>query len=227
MNESSIFLTSSTSQPEERGHSRPHASTLLPYAAVVLKLLSDVLYHNDKEWSDLLTHQHNVRQHFAAIGLSLYLDEAEGFAYLTQPDSMQDGDESIAGRLPRLVRRTRLSYQATLLCVLLRDELQRFDAHEPEQTRLILTRPQIRDLLYDFYAERTDMLQVENKINGTITQVAQAGFLRHLTNSEQEQYEVRRILKAKISADLLVEIHTSLAAHIETAGSEQAHEERP
>lgn len=201
-----------------------------PYAAAVLKLLSDVLYYSDKEWGLLLTYQSAVRQHFGSIGMALHLDEAEGFAYLTQPDPEQlldeDGIEVAKGTpLPRLVRRTRLSYQATLLCVLLREELQKFDAREPDQTRLVLSTTQIRDLIFHFYPDRADMTRVQSRIETTIRQVVTAGFLRELPSTDEPQYEVLRIIKAKLSSDILAEVQANLVAYVETAGSKQAHEE--
>jgi len=190
---------------------------ILPYAAVILKLLSDILYHDDKEWEMLLTYQSAVRQHFAAIGLALRLDEAEGYAYVIQPDPSQDeeweGEEPPA--LPRLVRRTRLTYDATLLCVLLREELQNFDAREPDLDRLVLTKAQIRDLIRQFYPERADLTRLEAKIDRVINQVVAVGFLRRLSDQAEESYEVKRIIKAKLSADKLVEIRNQLVEYVE------------
>lgn len=203
---------------------------IAPYAAVVLKLLSGVLYSDDKDWDRLLSYQSAVHQHFASIGLRLTVDEAEGFAYLTQPDSgAAEEEEGLASEdappLPRLVRRTPLSYQATLLCVLLREELLKFDAHEPDQTRLVLSADQVRELIAPFYAERSDMTRTRRKIDSAINQVIQAGFLRELPGATEELYEVQRIIKAKLSSEVLAEIQASLFAAVEKAGSDQAHEE--
>lgn len=212
----------------------------LPYAAVVLKLLRGVLYFDDKEWDPLLTNQTPVRHHFESIGLALRIDEGEGFAYLEQPDL---SDEAAAGEigttgidatgidpskidqygggpaLPRLVNRTRMTYEATLLSVLLREELLNFDAREPDLERLILSKSQIQEMIQHFFPEQADMTRVVRKIDSVIGQVVKVGFLRPLKKSEaageDDLYEVRRIIKAKISADTLVDIRNKLMAHVQ------------
>lgn len=192
---------------------------ILPYAAVILKLLSDILYHEDAAWETLLTYQSAVRQHFAAIGLALRLDEAEGYAYLIQPDPTQEEEwegEEAPPALPRFVRRTRLTYDATLLCVLLREELQNFDAREPDLDRLVLTKAQIRELIRQFYPERADLTRLDAKIDRVISQVVAVGFLRRLSEQAEESYEVKRIIKAKLSADKLVEIRNQLVEYGES-----------
>jgi hypothetical protein len=45
--------------------------------------------------------------------------------------------------------------------------------------------------------------------------VENLSFLKRLNNEEEELYEVRRIIKAKISADTLVAIRDQLQAHIQ------------
>ena len=182
---------------------------LLPYAPLILKLLQGVVYYDDKQWDMLLSYANPVQRHFAAIGLQLHLDEAEGYAYLSQPD-----DEENELNLPRLVRRMPLTYDATLLAVLLREALQQFDAREPDQPRFVLSRSQIHEMLHIFYTEQSDMTRLERQLDSAIRQVEGIGFLKKLNNPQETLYEVRRIIKAKVSADTLVEIREQLAAYI-------------
>jgi hypothetical protein len=188
---------------------------LVPYAAVILKLLRGVLYYDDKEWDTLLSYHQAVKQHFTRIGLMLHVDEADGYAYLTQPDA-EDRDDETPGdaapaALPRLVRRVSLGYEATLLCVVLREELLKFEAHEPDLERLVLSKAQLQDALQIFYPDQTDMTRLLGRIERVIASVVRAGFLRPLNRDEDDEwYEVKRILKAKLSADRLVEIRDQL-----------------
>jgi uncharacterized protein (DUF4415 family) len=183
---------------------------LLPYAPLILKLLQGVVYYDDKQWELLISYATPIQRHFAAIGLRLHLDETEGYAYLTQPD------EEDSQPLPRLVRRAPLNYDATLLCVLLRESLQQFDAHSPDQPRHVLSRGQIQEMMQLFFAEQTDMTRVARRIDSAIRLVENVTFLKKLNNPDEEElYEVRRIIKAKISADVLVEIREQLKAYQE------------
>ena len=181
----------------------------LPYAALILKLLQGIVYYDDKQWEQLISYRVAVERHFAAIGLRLHLDEAEGYAYLSQPD-----DEENPGTLPRLVSRYPLTYDATLLCVLLRESLQQFDAHSPDEARHILSRAQIQEMMQLFFPEQTDMIRLERRIDSAIKQIEKVSFLKKLNSETEEVYEVRRIIKAKITADTLVEIRDLLKEYV-------------
>lgn len=181
---------------------------VLPYASVILKLLQGVLYQDDKQWELLMANTRPVEQHFSAIGLRLLIDEAEGYAYLVQPEQEDD-----AQPLPRLMRRTRLGYEATLLTVLLREELQRADMNQPS-ARLVLSKAQIYTLMALFFQEEMDVTRLNRRLDSVINQVVRAGFLRPFRSaSEEEVYEVRRIIKARVPADKLAEIRDRLLAH--------------
>src|SRR5215208_2511849 len=102
-----------------------HPDPIVPYAPAVIKLLQGVIYHDDTAaWNLLLAHQTPIQEYFARIGLVVYVDEADGFAFLRQPELESEEGSRIA--LPRLIRRDRLSYHVTLLCVLLRERLDQF-----------------------------------------------------------------------------------------------------
>lgn len=181
----------------------------LPYASLILKLLQGIIYYDDKQWEQLISYAAPIRRHFEAIGLQMHLDEIEGYAYLTQPDE-EDGITN----LPRLVRRIPLTYDATLLCVLLRESLQQFDARTPEELRHVLSRAQIQEMMQLFFPEQTDMIRLERRIDSAIRQVENVSFLKKLNTSDSEElYEVRRIIKAKLSADTLVDIRDQLKEH--------------
>ena len=187
----------------------------LPYAAVILKLLRGVVYYDDKEWDTLLSYEKAVQLHMASIGLRLHVDEADGYAYLSQPDADEASGASVSEtaatrELPRLVRRIPLNFEATLLCVVLRDELLKFEMREPGLERLVLSKQHIQEAMHIFYPEPADMTRLMGRIDRVIGQVERAGFLRPIKHEDEDVYEVNRIIKAKISADKLVEIRDQL-----------------
>jgi hypothetical protein len=187
----------------------------LPYAAVILKLLRGVVYYDDKEWDTLLSYEKAVQLHMASIGLRLHVDEADGYAYLSQPDADEASGVSVSEtaatrELPRLVRRIPLNFEATLLCVVLRDELLKFEMREPGLERLVLSKQHIQEAMHIFYPEPADMTRLMGRIDRVIGQVERAGFLRPIKHEDEDVYEVKRIIKAKISADKLVEIRDQL-----------------
>ncbi|ETX01200.1 MAG: hypothetical protein ETSY1_08335 [Candidatus Entotheonella factor] len=205
------------------------SETLLPYAAAILKLLRGVVYFDDKEWETLLSYEKAIHLHMAGIGLQLHVDEADGYAYLSQPDDddplegQEPGraSESVAAReLPRLVRRIPLNFEATLLCVVLREELLKFEMREPDLERMVLSKQQIQEAMQIFYPEPADMTRLMGRIDRVIGQVERAGFLRPIKHHDEDVYEVKRIIKAKISADKLVEIRDQLRQYADSRRAE-------
>jgi hypothetical protein len=148
----------------------------------------------------------------------LVLDESEGFAFLKQRQAREGEPE-----LPRLIQRRPLSYPVSLLLALLRKRLLEFDARGGE-TRLILGREEIIDLVRQFHADVANSAKLQERIAGHIGKVAEMGFLRRLRRSE-DQYEVSRVLKAFIDAEWLQGLESRLAEYKAYAASRGAVEE--
>ena len=109
------------------------------FGIAAIKLLQGVVYEEDKDtWSILLGHETDIDTYFCRIGINVVIDRTNGLAFLKQFDD----DQRTGGyeRLPRLITRTPLSYQATLGCVLLRDEYRKFE-DEDWKTNVAWSRP--------------------------------------------------------------------------------------
>lgn len=180
---------------------------------VLITLFKGVLYQDQSPdlWRALLKLQARVRDHADVFGLELMLDEAEGFAYLRQRPAGDDQPE-----LPRLVQRRQLGYAVSLLLALLRKKLAEHDASGGD-ARLILSREQIVDLLQVFMPAGTNEARLVDRIDADINKVVELGFLRGL-RGQQNQFEVRRILKAFVDAQWLSELHRRLAEYQLQAG---------
>ncbi|MDR0275645.1 MAG: DUF4194 domain-containing protein [Burkholderiaceae bacterium] len=181
--------------------------TVPELSQLMVLLLKGVLYRDDDErlWASLLRLQARVREQSAVLLLDLILDEAEGYAFLKgRPDP--DESEGVL-RLPRLVVRRPLSYAVSLMLALLRKRMAEFDAGGGD-TRLVLTRDEIAEMIQVFLPEGTNEARLIDQVNATITKVADLGFLRRLkpaasSEKDGDRYEVRRILKAFIDAQWL------------------------
>lgn len=174
-------------------------------SAVLIALFKGVLYQDDNLtlWQDFLALQARVRDQIALFGLELILDEAEGYAYLRQRHA---AEEETA--LLRLVQRRPLSYPVSLLLALLRKKLAEFDAAAGE-TRLILTREQIVDLVRVFLPDTANEARLLDRIDSHINRLIELGFLRRL-RSQDQQFEVLRILKAFVDAQWLADFDQRL-----------------
>jgi hypothetical protein len=188
---------------------------VVEYAHVIIRLLQDVLYDEEKTvWSDLLTYQIPVRDYLAKIGLELHLDEREGFAFLKQIE-----DEEFI-KLPRLVRRMPLSYEVTLLCVLLREILEEFDVKDIESRKCFVTAQELREKIEIFFKDSPNMVRLLDRFEKTIHSAVRLGFLKETEqeniDDEDVRYEVRRIIKAKITNEKLEEIKQKLVNYANT-----------
>ena len=187
--------------------------------SLVVPLLKGVLYREDDaaQWAALLQLQARVRDYVAVLALELVVDEAEGYAFVrAQPQA--DGS---APKLPRLVRRQPLSFQVSLLLALLRKKLAEFDASGGD-TRLILTRSAVVELVRVFLPAGSNESRLIDQIDAQLNKVIELGFVRRLKAqadgasaraAQEPVYEVRRILKAFVDAQWLADFDQRLAAY--------------
>ena len=197
----------------------PHDNAL---PALLVQLLKGVLYDDQhaKLWHSLLQLQAAVRDHFRVIGLELYLDEAEGYAFLKQQDVDDDKQGDVdENTIPRLIPRRSLTFPVSLLLVLLRKRLAEEDASGGE-TRVILSREQIIDMMLLFMPEQKNEARLDDQIKTAINRAVDYGFLRKLKQGESDLLEIRRILKAFVDAQWLDEFQEHLDAY-ETFASEE------
>lgn len=169
-----------------------------PYAPVIIKLLQGAIYSDDPHWERLQSYLAPIKEYFGKIGLRVQNYDTEGFAYLEQPDPEPEERTEL---LPRLTVRRQLSFKVTVFCVLLRDQLRQFDASDATG-RLVLSIEQIRDLLQPYLPEENNEDRFRREVEGLVKQTIEFGFLKRLSGQD-ENYEVRSILKAKIDADTL------------------------
>jgi hypothetical protein len=178
----------------------------------VTQLMKGVVYRDthDRAWGHLLQLQPRVRDHVAVLGLQVVIDEAEGYAFLRQRPDGEDG-EGDERQLPRLIPRRSLSFHVSLLLALLRKKLAEFDARGGD-TRLMLTRAQIVEMIRVFMPATSNEARLLDRIDEHIGKAEQLGFLRPARNGDQV-YEVRRILKAFVDAQWLADFDARLAEY--------------
>ncbi|WBL64342.1 DUF4194 domain-containing protein [Thauera sp. WB-2] len=199
-------------------------------SVLLIGLLKGVLYReaDERQWSSLLQLQARVREYVAVLNLELVLDEAEGYAFLRGRPEPADDDP--VPRLPRLVARRPLSYPVSLLLALLRKKLAEFDAGGGD-TRLVLGRDDIVELVRVFLPEGPNEARLIDQIETHINKVVELGFLARLKPTSASpgapaSFEVRRILKAFVDAQWLADFDTRLASYrAALASSKEADDE--
>jgi len=182
-------------------------------STLAITLLKGVIYREGDErlWGALLDLQARVRDYVSVLGLELVLDEAEGYAFLrSRPEQAEDG---AASKPPRLIARRPISFPVSLLLALLRKKLAEFDAGGGD-TRLVLSRDDIVELVRVFLPESSNEAKLIDQIETHINKIVELGFLRRLkVAGGPSSFEVRRILKAFVDAQWLSDFDTRLAAY--------------
>lgn len=167
-------------------------------SAAIIALMRGVVdrYEHPRLWQTVDEQQARIRDHLAVIGLELVLIEKDGYAYLRQRPAQGEGAE-----LPRLIPRRPLTYQVSVVLVVLRQRMTEHDAQTGEQ-RLIITREEIGELVRVFLPDTAQEQRLRNKLDHYLDQVVRLGFLK-LIEGREATYEIRRILKAFIDATWL------------------------
>lgn len=183
-----------------------------PESLAAVRLLQGVIYSSDANaWQQVLTYRSDLEDYFGRIGLVLMVAEDDGLAYLRQrSDDERDAD---GDGLPRLMNRTPLSFNVTMLCVVLRDEYRRFEDNDLDNTRCTVT---IDDLLPTWKSiQPTQHDDVKNRetLLATMRKVEQMSIVANF--GEADEYEIKPIVKARMPIDSLVELRNQAKKYLE------------
>lgn len=190
---------------DDLGTDRPDELSLL-----VIQLFKGPLYRDSHEklWEPLTRHRRRVADHVAVLGLRLEVDETDGYAFLR---GLREGESNI--EYPRLIARHTLSFATSLLIALLRKRLLEFDTSSSE-VRLVLSREQILDLVRIYAPANQDDIKLGRETDRHIKRIEELGFLHRLRGSD-DQYEVRRIIRAFVDGQWIGEFDRRLREYID------------
>lgn len=193
----------------------PAAAGPTDLSLVVVALFKGPLYRDAHEqlWPQLLKLRSRVADHVGVMGLRIEIDESEGYAFLR---SLRDDETEV--QYPRLVTRHTLGFQTSLLIALLRKRLAEFDATSSD-ARLVLGRDQIVEMLRVYLPSSADDVRTVRAVEGHIKKVEELGFL-HRLRGQDDQYEVRRIIRAFVDGQWLSDFDQRLREYVELAAGD-------
>ncbi|MGV9710632.1 DUF4194 domain-containing protein [Gordonia sp. NPDC003424] len=192
--------------------SRPISRDDLSLPLAVTTLMKGVVYRDTHEavWQHIVGLSAQVSDYVATLGLTVMIDEAEGYAFLRS----RSDDELAERGIPRLVPRHQLSLHTSLLIALLRKRLAEFDSTD-SGARLILTNDQIVEMMTPFLPQTTNEARTADQVETAVRRATDLGFVRRIPKQEGH-FEVRRVIKAFVDAQWLAELDTHLAEYTET-----------
>ena len=187
----------------------------ITYRHVIVWLLNGPIYQEDLDlWGRLGAEWDRIKNHFFDMGLEVARDDAAGYAFVRQADETEEDQEewedSNEAPLPRVLRRTRLSYHQTIFMVLLREELMRFEQEQEEGDHLYRSSQDLREIMLPYYPEMHDEKKIHRQISSMITKFEEWGILKKVREKEDGLYRVERIIKAKLPPDKLAEVRDQI-----------------
>ncbi len=207
-------MSSPTTTSEEFGAERdPADGHTFSIGDAVVPLLRGVVYAgtNSRAWQVIQQLESAVRDYVSALNLDLFVDRPEGFAYLRR----KEGVDAVA---PTLLRRRPLSYRVSLMLALLRRRLAELDG-QGEQTRLVLTRDDLVELVRTYHPDRTNETKLYDAVDADANKLVEMGFCRRL-RGQSDQLEVLRIVKAFVDAQWLSDFDERLAGYLASSQPE-------
>lgn len=185
----------------------------MDWSPVAVRLLQGVVYHDDgrEMWEQLLENVSPLTEYFGKLGLLLMVNEADAMAYLRQLD--EDEIPPDYPSMPRLFRRTPLGYDATLLCVLLRDELRQYEEEDVQNERCVVSQMDLLSLWEAFFPDQTDSVRLNRSLTAALRKMEDLKFVRPF-EKDPPTWEIRRIIKARLPLADLERLRVTLASAV-------------
>ena len=187
------------------------------WAIVCIKLLQGPIIkkpEQDKLWNLLLRDRSYIDDYFSTIGLTLLVEEADGYAFLRQKNENIDEDFE---QLPRLIRRYRLSVEESFLCVILREALDYFETSDDLSEIFTMTENEIMERLKNYSPEYTDELKFKDKIRSNMKKLEDLGYVENISKRDLDDtieseyvYKINKIIRSIVDPDFLTEFKEKL-----------------
>ena len=183
----------------------------MDWSPVAVRLLQGVVYHDDSRemWEQLVENVSPLTEYFGKLGLLLVVNEPDAMAYLRQLD--EDEIPADYPSMPRLFRRTPLGYDATLLCVLLRDELRQYEEEDVQNERCVVSQMDLLSMWEAFFPDQTDSVRLNRSLTAALRKMEELKFVRPF-EKDPPTWEIRRIIKARLPLADLERLRISLAS---------------
>ena len=207
-----------------------------PWSAAAIRLLRGPVYRKQEKketWNTLITYKSSLDEYFGVLGLRVFLETEDGYAFLEEvgerlekgmEDETEEMEAEVKTSLPHLIRKTPLSYQASMLCVLLRYEIEKFETSQSEADCVIMRKSEIAALYRSFTKDRADEVKQMKNLDRTLKTLSDLTYLFTSPDtfsqgdiSDDAEFELSPILKARIDTDFMKELLSKMKRSSENA----------
>lgn len=183
-----------------------------PYSKAIVKLLKSPVERNSSAWNDVVNYQLEIQEFISQIGLELIVKKEEGFAFVKQ---FEDSEGNTLG----LITRRQIGFETSIILVVLRQSLEEFD-NNPTQFQVaekFITDTEIKEELELFLQEGYNRLRFLKDLDKYIKNVVELGYLKEISKKDIEtKYQIQRIIKEKISLDILQEFKIKIQDYVKS-----------
>jgi hypothetical protein len=188
---------------------------ILPYTSVFIKLLKGPVEYVEKStWEKLIQYKVELTSFILQLGLALVLDEQDGYAYIKHYPFEEDENPV------SWIQRRALTYEESVMLVLLREMMAEFEVGEATNRELIKKRREIKEYAELFFKENASRVKFLKEIDRLIDKAEENGFLDKTETSEladEQKFRIKKIIKAKVSSEELDHFYQQLVRHKETS----------
>jgi hypothetical protein len=186
-----------------------------PYAKAIIHLLKGDVSEKDSVWKDLEEYQIEIQQYINRIGLELIFNKRDGYAYLKQFEVDDDGNTI------GLVQRRQLGFEVSVICVLIREFYEDFEMNPTNimAEKCFVGHNQLKEQAELFFTEGFNQVKFQRDLDKYINKTLDLGFLKvhqEAENNAERIYEVKPLIKARISVNELVEFKEKMKQYVES-----------
>lgn len=174
---------------------------ILPYTPVFIKLLKGPIEYVEKStWEKLIQYKAELTTFLQQLGLTLVFDEQDGYAYVKHLQTEEE-DNPVTW-----IPRRALTYEESIMLVLLREMMAEFEVGEATNRELIKKRREIKEYAELFFKENASRVKFLKEIDRLIDKAEENGFLDRTENhdlADEQKFRIKKIIKAKVSSEEL------------------------
>ena len=182
-----------------------------PYSKAIVRLLKSTVERNSNVWEDVIFYQNEIQEYISQIGLELIVKKDEGFAFLKQFENSE-------GNTLGIVQRRQIGFETSIVLVVLRQSLEDFDSNPTQlATEKFITNTEIKDELELFLPDKFNRVKFIKELDRYINAAVELGYLKEINKKDTEtKYQIHRIIKEKITLDILQNFKTKLEEYVES-----------
>ena len=183
------------------------------WGEVCVKLLMGPLFKDENEelFEKLDLWFKEVNAYFNIIGLKINYSKEQNYAFL-EPNEDEEGNVISNDRLSRLLIKHPLTYETSLVLVILREELDKFEIDDTSSDLFILKESEIAELVEPYYRDTSDKVKYNDLIASQLTIIKNMGLIKQIRSngatsniSEDRVFIIRNIIRAKVNVAFLKE----------------------